>query len=199
MSSLIGPRHGKSRETYPVNPGLGGAVSAMTNRGISGNAAPAAFEPTGSPVAPVAVAYANVTRRASGLFVVGIEMGFGLSGADTVDATAVVVNGSSTGGTAAPNANPAGSWFVETASSGPGKIVVPSAPTFASDIAVWVETSPAAVAGLLDQTVVLIGVNSAPLPVGDAGTIYMAVITASGATTITPGNGAFTAFYFELP
>jgi hypothetical protein len=187
MSFLVG-RAGKARETYPGGGGPNQALVALANRYLispTSPGTPAPFE--GSNASPEPVAYANVTRRASGLFVVGVQVPVTLAGADTLLASAILLSGSSSGGAAN------GQWSIETAGHA---ITVPVTPSFASPVSAFEDQRGA---GNLAATITLNGANASPLPVGVAGTLVIFGATASGAVVVTPTSGGFFAYAFELP
>jgi hypothetical protein len=187
MSYLAG-RRGHARETYPGNGSPSQALVALANRFLispGGGGTPAPF--TASNASPEPVGYTNVTRKASGLFLVGVQIPVALASADTLLASAIFLSGSSSGGTVN------GQWSIETSGH---PITVPGTPAFASDISAFAQQCGT---GNLTTTITLVGVNPAPLPPGDAGTIVVFAATASGSVVVNPTSGGFLAFAFELP
>ena len=180
---LMGPKGGKSREAYPQSRGLGGAVASLENRYLTavGGAFPSPF--TQSPGADFAVAYTNVKRTGSGLFVVGLQMPSTLGAADEMTSAAILFGAPSSGGVAN------GQWFVEETGH---LIVVPGSGAIGL-VSAWEESASA---GNLVQTPTIIGICSTPLPVGADGSIVFFAGTA-GPSSVTPA--AISAFAFELP
>lgn len=175
--------HGRNaREAYPSPPNA--ALIALSNRYLiapTGPASPSAFT-VASPAFHI-VAAANVVRRASGIFMLSVEMPSQLAAPDTQVWSATLLFGVTASG-GVPN----GAWLLDIAAP----IILTPAPTTASVLAGLDMQAPA---GGLIQTVVLTGTNPTPAPQGPS-TIVISGTTLGG-SMITPGD--FFGTVFELP
>jgi hypothetical protein len=178
---LIG-RGRYARETYPVG-GQGAALTALANRYLispSGPVAPDAFTATAPAIHTVAAV--NVVRRASGIFVVMVQLPTLLAGADVENFEATAFLGSTaSGGTAN------GQWLVAA-----GAPVSLTASSGVSPMGVWITSVDSTT---LSQTPTLVGVNARPVPQGSSAIVIQG--NTLGATQVTPGG--FFAVAYELP
>jgi hypothetical protein len=179
MPHLIG-RGRYAREAYPETSRAGG----LTNRYLispAGPATPDVFTTTGG--APHIVAAVNVVRRASGLFVVMVQMPATLASAALQEWAATMLFGAtSSGGTVN------GDWIL-----GIGAPITFTAPSGSSLMGVYFDQDGA---GNLTKTVTMIGINAAPVP-SASGTIVVGGATVGSDVQITPG--LFLASAYELP
>lgn len=169
---LIG-KH-KSPESYPTS-NAAAALTALSNRYISNGGAPAAF----SSAVLHTVGAVNVTRRASGIFLVTAQVPIVLADDDpSVGWVAAAGPGSAVGGVAS------GDWLIDD-----GTLVAPATTVNFSTNGFIVA------AGSLSLTVTLVGANPTPLAAG----ISCIAIQAATAdpSQITPS--AFFATAIELP
>jgi len=169
------------RETYPVG-GVDAAVVALNNRyqtsGTPGS--PDAF--TSAVGSPHNVAAVNVVRRASGIFVLSLQMPTTLAGADTETFVATALFGATaSGGTAN------GAWLLGISSP-----ITATSPTGTSPMTLFTGQHGA---GNLVDTLVLTGANAVAVPQG-ASCIIITGGTA-GPTALTPGP--LVAIAYELP
>lgn len=171
-------RGSRGLETYPGR--VSSAVSALTNRYLCSQIAPAAF--TAVIADEYIVAAANVTRRASGIFVINVQVPVVLASAETLQWAAGILGGSTaSGGTAA------GDWLVA------GSAISVTSESFASTMGISRIACPA---GGLGQTVTLVGLNPTPLPVDGSGVLVVYGATV-GSVQTTPG--VILASAYELP
>ena len=171
-----------ARATYPVG-GQSSALAALTNRYLTSPVAPGTPSPF-TVTAPTfhIVAAVNVTRRASGIFVVSAQMGATLAAADQQEWAAIALFGSVASG-GVPN----GQWLLDI-----GSTITTSVPTDAFPLTgSFIQSG----AGNLSQSVILAGANAKPVTPGNS-TIIIAGNT-SGGTQITPGQ--FFGVVYELP
>lgn len=172
-----------AREAYPdTKPNA--ALVALANRYLVDTSAPGTPSPfTVTQPSFHIVAAANVTRRASGLFVVSVQVPrTALAADDTQSWTAVALFGSTASGGVA-----SGDWLLDIAST-----ITTSTPTGASPMSAWTAQSDA---GNLTQTVTLVGVNSTPVPTGDS--VIAVLSNTDGGSQVSPG--VFFGAAYELP
>ena len=173
MSFVIGKGR-QASQAYPVRSN-GDAVAALSNRYLC----PAIIPDPFTSLASYFVAAANVTRRASGLFVVQAQVLSQAAGVDTQAWAALLFPGAvASGGVAS------GDWLVSTGG------VVAVAPTPVPTI---IGVDGYELASAIGIT--LTGINAVAAPAGDS------VIAIVG-NTVAPSlltMGALTASIFELP
>ena len=169
-----------AREGYPVAGSIA-ALAALTNRYLATPLmAPDAFTVTAPTVQNVAAA--NVTRRASGIFVVMMALPIVLSVADEYQFSATLI----------PGATASGGTVDQDWRLGIGSAVVLAGGGTPSPMSAYIQQAGA---GNLAQTAVLVGLNPTPAPLGSSA-ILIAGTTIGGAA-ITPGDIFVSAY--ELP
>ncbi|MGH3303687.1 MAG: hypothetical protein ACRDOK_18810 [Streptosporangiaceae bacterium] len=179
---LIG-RNRYAREGYPEsNPG-NAAFVALTNRYLTAQP-PATPDPFTQGLAGVhALAAVNVTRKASGLFMVAVQFSAVLAAPDTMQfAASASFGGVASGGTAS------GNWLIAT---GPALVVTPLTQDSLSG-----QYDDERDAGNLQAGVTLVGVGAVPIPAGNSAIVILGQTTA-GTTLVTPG--ILIASAYELP
>jgi len=171
----------RAGETYP-EASQTAALAALSNRYLIGSTAgvPDPFTVT-NPTFHIAAAV-NVTRRASGIFMVAVQMPVELAAPDKQVWSAVALFGSTCSGGVAN-----GAWLLDIAA-----LITNTLPTGASPMGEYIAESSA---GNLGQSMTVVGVNAVPVPPG-ASTIIVPGTTVAG-TQITPG--AFFGVVYELP
>lgn len=176
---LIG-RGRYARETYPES---NKATAALVNRYLISAAGPPRPDPFSKIPADVyVVAATNVTRRASGIFMLTFQDPVTLAAADTLEWSAIAFSGSTaSGGTVS------GDWLVRI-----GSDIAFTAPAAASPMGEYADQRDATT---LSATVTMVGVNAAPMLPGKGAIVVFG--SAAAGTLITPA--LLIASVYELP
>ena len=166
---LIG-RGRYTRAAYPQAPGA--AVAALSNRYVATPLmAPDPFTVTSPTLHNVAAV--NVTRRASGVFVVMMTLPVALAAPDEYQFSASLVPGATASGGTVD-----GAWLV-----GIGSAIVLAGGGTPSVMSAFIQQVGA---GNLSQTPVLVGLNPTPAPTGKSAILIAS--TTNGGTAVSLGD-----------